>query len=627
MNKTKIGSKSSQKQKAKPTLVYAFWAIAIATLVGLIVFVSINFGRFENLFAGSTFNTATAGNWATGTTWGGSAPGNWSSNTANINHNITLTSTTTAINGFTLITLNNGKSFTSGTSTTSNDLSFQNVTFNVTNGNIIVYGNLTLNNTALTITSGTLTVTGTLTLTGGATITSNSSGTISAGAITSSGSGGTLTVNSGALSVTNGLSINSGFAVNLASGVSASAASLSMSNNNDAILNNAGTLTINGNVSEGGVINNTGTMQINGNLVSSGSSTSIFTNTGNLNVTGSITLPSSGKLYENPGGKIVVDGSVTVDGNLNLVIGTNVSPPAYADLVIKQNLIGTGSGDVLFDKNSRVAIYGNVTDSGGGGTLFTVNNGGQVYVNGNMTYTGGGSKITNNNTTNPYGLYVNGTVSNSNATGTTSNLTNKATMKSTNLPFYNWVASLSNSPLPITLVDFKIAETTSDHITLSWSTTMEKNFDKFIIERSVNGQTFESIAELKGAGNSKTALNYSYQDNDPLIGTNYYRLKSVDLDKTFEYSKNVVSANFASHKEFSIYPNPSNGDLINFKINFEPKEDDVISVIDLSGAEVMRVKVDGSDNQIQFRETLKPGMYIVKYSSADFQRKERLQVK
>ena len=188
--------KPSGKQKIKPAYVYAAWAVGISVVIGLIVF--LYFGRFENVFAGTTY-TATGGDWANSATWStpGGPPANWGSNSAILNGNITLVNTTTAINDFPSITLNGGKSFTSGTSTTANDLSMQNVTFTVVNGNVTIYGNLTLNNSSLTITTGSLTVTGTLTLTGGATVTSNSAGAINLGAFTTSGSGGTLNVNSG----------------------------------------------------------------------------------------------------------------------------------------------------------------------------------------------------------------------------------------------------------------------------------------------------------------------------------------------------------------------------------------------------------------------------------------------
>jgi hypothetical protein len=587
-----LNTTQKQKQKIKPFFIVAAWAVSIAMAAGVVVFVALNLGQFEKSIAappgGSTFtSTTTGGNWATGSTWsGGSAPSNWGNNTAVLNGNITLTSSTTAINGFTSITLNNGKTFTSGTSSAANDLSMQSVTLNVVSGSMVIHGNLTVSSSSLTITSGTLTVTGQL-------------------------------------------NINSGATVTVASGGSLTAASMATSNNSDAILTNNGTVTINGNVSHGGVVNNnsTGTMQINGNLASTGSGSSDYINAGVLNVSGNITLPSSGKLHNNPGGQIMVGNNVTVGGNQNLINGTNVAPPLYADLVIQNNLIASSSGDVLFDKNSRTAIYGDVTDSGDGGTLFTVNNGGQIYVDGNISYSGGGNVITNNNTTNPFGLYVNGTTTNSGGgSTTTANKANKAVMQSTNPTFYNWVASLSDSPLPIKLLYFKVEENTTNGVALNWATAMEENFDKFIVERSQDGKIFEPVTEIAGAGNSKKVLTYSYNDGHPFNGKNYYRLKSVDRDEKFEYS-NVLSTDFKGTNSVSLYPNPSNGEFMNYATNFDPEGEDEISVIDLSGAEVIRQRVDENTGRIEFSTPLKAGAYIVKYTSSTFNSKQRLIVK
>jgi hypothetical protein len=269
-----------------------------------------------------------------------------------------------------------------------------------------------------------------------------------------------------------------------------------------------------------------------------------------------------------------------------------------------------------------------VTDGGSGGTLFTVNNNGQVYVNGNINYSGGGNSITNNNITSPYGLYINGTTTNSGGgSTTTANKANKATLQSTNVPFYTWIAAQSGSPLPVTLLYFKVNEITKDNVQLEWSTASEENSEKFVVERSSTGKAFEPIAEILSAGNSKVILKYSYTDKSPLIGKNYYRLKSVDLDGKFEYSGGVVQADFESAKEFSIYPNPSTGASVNFTMNFEPEEGDVISIIDFSGAEIMHGSIGNLNGQVVFTEPLKTGVYLVKYTSSNFQRIERLVVR
>lgn len=179
-------------------------------------------------------------------------------------------------------------------------------------------------------------------------------------------------------------------------------------------------LNITGSASFGGTvnINSAGTLTVDANFtVNGGGTINVY---GTLIVAGNITL--NGNLRVHPGGKVIVEGSVTVRSSNYLTIGTNVAPPPYADMIIYQDIIQQSSGDVTINRNGRLAVFGDVTDSNGGGTFIRVNQGGQVYVHGDIAYSGGGSNIQNNNTTNPYGLYVNGTATSSGGGGLPLNL-------------------------------------------------------------------------------------------------------------------------------------------------------------------------------------------------------------
>jgi hypothetical protein len=387
-------------------------------------------------------------------------------------------------------------------------------------------------------------------------------------------------------------------------------------------------MTISGNYDfQGGAVNVAAgkTLNITGNYTTSnGAKLNV---SGNLNITGNVTLDSDLNIL--PGGIVTVDGSVTVKNSTYLNVGTNVNPTPYADLIIKQNLISQNSGDMILEKNSRVAIFGNFTSTdGSGGTKMTIKSGAQIYINGNINFTGGNDDIVNNNPTSPsvIGFYVNGTVSGSGGgSDIDSNRGNKATMQTNDPGLYTWVSGLSGSPLPITLISFKVSSL-ENTISLTWATASEKNFDKFIIERSADASTFEAIAEVKGAGNSVNTLHYNYADHLPLSGKNYYRLKSVDFDGSFEYSK-VILAEYAGAKDFTIYPNPSNGESINYQASFEPQAGDQVIVIDGLGVQVATASIEQASGAITFNNTLKSGSYIVKYISNHYKKVERLVIK
>jgi hypothetical protein len=94
------------------------------------------------------------------------------------------------------------------------------------------------------------------------------------------------------------------------------------------------------------------------------------------------------------------------------------------------------------------------------------------------------------------------------------------------------------APLAVRLIDFS-ATKKNQSIQLNWQTATEQNAGWFEIERSQDGNAFASIAQIKAVGNATLMSNYSFEDGNPLAGTNYYRLKMVDLDGSVSYSKTV----------------------------------------------------------------------------------------
>ncbi|MCS6972891.1 MAG: T9SS type A sorting domain-containing protein [Cyclobacteriaceae bacterium] len=437
-----------------------------------------------------------------------------------------------------------------------------------------------------------------------------------------------LTYTSGTINVNHNMTISSaanfgGTGFNVATGVTlTSNANFTFSNGTS---NVNGTINVNGNFSvTNGTTNIYGTVTTTGNLsVSGGAIVNVY---GTLYITGNATINANLRIF--PGGKVVVEGNVTVQNSNYLTIGTSAAPPPYSDMVIYGNLIQQSSGDVTINRNGRLAVFGNVTDSGGGGTFMQINNGGQVYVHGNITYSGGGSFVQNNNTTNPYGLYVNGTASSTGGGGSiTSNIGNQSTMFSTNPSFASWVASQPNSPLPVTLLSFSLKRTDNGSVLVMWSTASETDFDYFEVERSHNGADFISVGRIQGAGyNTNKVQHYSFTDTDPFIGTSYYRLKAVDLDGSSEYFQ-ILSIVVTGSKSFHVYPNPSDGEQVNVAINFEPMAGDRLIVRDATGQVVVQQQINAQIHNLVFAEKLRPGIYLITYQSKGFSHTERLVVR
>lgn len=533
----------------------------------------------------TTYTSAANGAWTTTTNWSpNGTPGD--GDIIIINHAITRAATS-----FTWWTASNSITINSG-------------------GSLAFSGNATFAGSGINIyvkTGGSMSITGTLTL-------NNQSEIImQGGTLTSSGA---FTVDGGVFSSTSGSSVT--------------VASLATTSNGSTSFSNSGTLTTSGsgNVDFGGAMTNNGTMNIGGSL--NGASTT-FTNNGVLTISGSVDLPSSSKLFVNPGAVVTVAQHVTTRANQNLVVGTTANPPPYADFIIKGNLVSSGSGDILVDKNGRLAVFGNFSTSGGGGAIFTVNDGGLVYINGTMSFTGNGDHLTNNNDGVPYGFYSNNTPTftggggSSNGAAGANSVQNVSTMQTDAPAFYTWVAAITGSPLPVELLYFN-GKQLGDEIKLVWATASQLNFNYFAIESSINGEEWREEGRVVGEGTSQALLTYEYVLRNFITGKNYFRLKSVDFDETYEYS-NIVAVVASIPAHVSVYPNPaSSSQSLSFELNFNPQEGDYFRLLDVSGVELLRQSISTLTGSLNL-PTLLPGIYFIHYQGTNYTTTQRLLVR
>ncbi|WP_157780952.1 T9SS type A sorting domain-containing protein [Hymenobacter sedentarius] len=116
------------------------------------------------------------------------------------------------------------------------------------------------------------------------------------------------------------------------------------------------------------------------------------------------------------------------------------------------------------------------------------------------------------------------------------------------------------SPLPVTLTRFE-ATPKVQGIAINWATASEKNNDHFDVQRSANGELFQTIGIVRGLGNSSSAHEYLFSDSRPLSCTAYYRLRQVDTDGTSIFSR-VVAVQNTMLNDVSVYPNPTSGTVI-----------------------------------------------------------------
>ena len=179
----------------------------------------------------------------------------------------------------------------------------------------------------------------------------------------------------------------------------------------------------------------------------------------------------------------------------------------------------------------------------------------------------------------------------------------------------NDIEIITSVLLPVELLFFD-ATLDANTVLLNWQTASELNNEKFEVEQSRDGRDFQKIGEIEGKGTTLEQQDYSYEVKNPRNGISYYRLKQIDFDGQFEYSK-VISVNFKGENgdvgEF--YPNPSKSGLVNIYYTSQTDDEIAVSVFDVTGKLVVNQiqQVSNGDNNLSFDfSELNTGTYIVK---------------
>lgn len=180
--------------------------------------------------------------------------------------------------------------------------------------------------------------------------------------------------------------------------------------------------------------------------------------------------------------------------------------------------------------------------------------------------------------------------------------------------------SNSATTLPVKLLSFTGSKMNED-VLLNWKTSTEINNSGFEIERSIDGSHFEFVKFVRGAGNSSTVKNYNAIDEKAFDLNNasvlYYRLKQIDVDGKFEYSKiiTVRKSDISVKNNISVYPNPSNG-LFNIGIVSATEGQATVIITDVKGQEISSSIVQLSKglttSQSDVLESVSNGIYFVK---------------
>ncbi|MEP6584566.1 MAG: T9SS type A sorting domain-containing protein [Ginsengibacter sp.] len=157
-------------------------------------------------------------------------------------------------------------------------------------------------------------------------------------------------------------------------------------------------------------------------------------------------------------------------------------------------------------------------------------------------------------------------------------------------------------------------------VSVDWSTSQEFNSNNFEIEKSADGNNnWSYVGTVKGAGNSSVVRNYNAYDPRPFSGFNFYRIKQIDKDGKFKYSKTVNVKINTSKTGVSVLANPFHSSLT---IDLLSSKEEVINarLIDITGKQVAVEKwsISAGNTRKDFSNVsgLQQGMYILTVSNA-----------
>jgi hypothetical protein len=317
---------------------------------------------------------------------------------------------------------------------------------------------------------------------------------------------------------------------------------------------------------------------------------------------------------------LTINGFITRNGDLSISGNTDAEDFIINDtLVIIGNLsLPNKAANLILGPAAVFIVIGDFSAS----NKIVVENGGIFVVTGDMNFSPSGQDDYDDGGSGE--LFVGGSVGgNDDAEGGESNWDN---LDDQYPVIYDYVVCGGGPScvLPVRMLYFN-AKSESNVVKLEWATSQEENFYKFIVQRSIDGVLFEDIGEVRGKGFNIYGIKteYSFVDDRPFLGHNYYRLKAVDVDETSEYF-GVKAVNMKGAKTLAVAPNPASGQTVFFQTNFNPQESDRVILTNGLGVEIFNGPASTLQNRIDLDHSPSPGIYILHYVSKDFGQSTRV---
>ncbi len=229
----------------------------------------------------------------------------------------------------------------------------------------------------------------------------------------------------------------------------------------------------------------------------------------------------------------------------------------------------------------------------------------------------------------------NGAIWNNMTLGTTSLGANACSVTGTGFSSYSPMAPASSmgvNPLPVELLRFE-AWVSDEKVNLEWETGSETNNDYFTIEKTTDGELFETVTTVQGSGNSSVPREYSCTDYSPLVGSSYYRLSQTDFDGQTEFFPmiEVYYEKLLQTPHLQVFPNPAQSHNYNIRVNNIENTTFELTIFDDLGNRLYSSQFSDADNDGYILLTpdrlqlqLKQGLYFINIQSKHYQLRKKM---
>ncbi len=167
--------------------------------------------------------------------------------------------------------------------------------------------------------------------------------------------------------------------------------------------------------------------------------------------------------------------------------------------------------------------------------------------------------------------------------------------------------------LPVEFLTFNGVEK-DGQVQLTWETASENNNAGFEVQKSERGVQWQKLGFIQGQGTSQESQLYSFTDQNPTSGYNYYRLKQIDNDGAYEYSPiRTVLLQSEVKDKITVYPNPATNQL------FIENGQGTVSIFNVMGQLIRRFTIQTASATINI-EDLHSGSYFLTFITDEGER-------